>query len=295
MKKDLDISIVVLNYNTSDLLKGALESIVSTAGGINFEVVVIDNASTDGGFARLPEKLKKHDSRFSFIQNPKNVGWAAINIMLSHTRGRYIATIDPDAILHPETLQLLVKFMDNNPNAGAVTASLLNPDGSIQHYYRRTMTPLLYFFTTPLGRILDKYLLGLYYWKLYHYDDLDFTRASEVEQPAWPCLIWRREILGKYIVDENIPFYFVDVDMSKRLYDNGYKIYLVPEATITHLKSTSFGKRGDSWRQQEYYRSLLFYFRKHYPYHAPLMWVVLFFDRLLRALILYTTGREPLR
>ncbi len=294
MKEVPDISIVVLNWNTSDLLTGALDSIVSTTQGLNYDIVVIDNASTDGGFERLSGKLM-NDPHFTFIQNEKNIGWAAINIMLENTSGKYIVTVDPDAIVHPNALQALFSFMEANPEAGAATAKLLNSDGSLQMYYRKLMTPSEFFFTTLFGRFFDKYFLGLRRFKSYRYNGLDASDVVEVEQPAWPCLIWRREALGAYIVDANIPFYFLDVDMSKRLYDSGYHIYLVPDAVATHLKSVSFSRTKRDWKQKEYYRSLLVYLRKYYPLIFPALWLLVQSDRLTRYLVFLLTGHEPLR
>lgn len=288
-----DISIVVLNYNTSDLLNGALESIVATVGDLRVDVTVIDNASTDGGFSKLNTSLKENPL-FTFVQRNTNIGWAAINIMLAK-KGRYILTLDPDAILHPGALQALLAFMESHPEAGAVTAKLLNTDGSPQLYYRRITTPVFYFFTTVFGRLVDKYFLGLRYWRRYRYDDLDLDSISEVEQPAWPCLMWRREAPGPYIVDRRIPFYFLDVEMSKRLYTHGYKIYLEPCASVTHLKSTSYGKRDDAWRWREYYRSLGVYFRIYYPSQAPFLRVLMWLDRIARSFLKSVFGREPLR
>ncbi len=293
MKEIFNISIVVLNYNTSDLLEGALQSIVATVGDLSYEVVVIDNASKDGGFIQLSTAIK-NNPHFSFIQRDTNIGWAAINIMLAR-KGRYIVTIDPDAVLHSGALQALVAFMDHTHDAGAATAKLLNSDGSPQLYYRRIMTPYLAFFTTLIGRVIDKYFLDLREFKRYRYDDLDLNAVSEVEQPPWPCLIWRREALGEYIVDEEIPFYFVDVDMSKRVYNCGYKIYLVPQAIVTHLKSASFGRTSDVWRRCEYNRSIRVYLGKHYPYAFLVRDIALPFDRVIRACVRALTGREPLR
>ncbi len=292
MKEIFNISIVVLNYNTSDLLEGALQSIVTTVGDLSYEVVVIDNASTDGGFALVSAGLK-NNPHFSFIQRDTNIGWAAINIMLAR-KGRYVVTIDPDAVLHSGALQALLAFMDRTSDAGAATAKLLNSDGSPQLYYRRIMTPSMVFFTTLIGRMIDKYLFNLREFKHYRYDDLNLNAVSEVEQPPWPCLIWRREALGEYIVNEKIPFYFVDVDMSKRVYNHGYKIYLVPQAIVTHLKSASFGRTSDVWRRREYNRSIRVYLRTHYP-RAFFIHPLLALDRVLRACVRVIIGREPLR
>jgi len=293
MKEKPDISVVVLNYNTSDLLNGALRSIVSTAGDLKIEVTVIDNASSDGGFSRV-DSAYKNDARFTFVQNEKNTGWATVNIMLE-TKGRYILTLDPDAVLHAGAMQALVAFMDNTPSAGAATANLRNQDGSAQMYYRRIMTPTFFFFTTLIGRGIDKYLLDLSYFKRYRYDGLDVSRICEIEQPAIPCLIWRRAAVGDCIIDPELAFQFTDVDMCKRLYDRGYKIYLVPDAVATHRKSTSYGRRDSSWRRRVYNRSIKIYFRKHYPAFFPLFYAIFAVDQALRALLRYSTRREPLR
>jgi hypothetical protein len=87
----------------------------------------------------------------------------------------------------------------------------------------------------------------------------------------------------------------IDVDFCKRLYDRGYKIYLIPEAKVIHLKTASARKRGKLWLDRELNRSFALYFKKHHPYIAPLMRVVLALDLLSRMFLLSTVGREPMR
>lgn len=294
MKPVPAVSIVVLNYNTSELLNGALESLVATVDDLHIEVMVIDNASTDGGFS-LVDTTFKHNPLFSFVQNEKNVGLVAINSMLAKTSGRYLLTLDADARLRPHALRSLVTFLDTTPQAGAATANLLNADGSMQRYFRRLMTPMLAFYTTVIGRMIDKYVFGLYFYKKYHYQEASLSDITEIEQPAVTCLMLRRDTFGSYIIDPETPFYFTDVGLCKRIYNNGYKIYLLPAATATHLKSTSFGKMRNTWRTREYYRSLMVYFKKYYPRSVPLMWIVLWLDRLMRSILMHTIGREPIR
>lgn len=289
-----DVSIVVSNFNSSALINGALESIVSTAGNVSWDVLVIDDASIDGGFSLVDEKYKR-DPRFTFAQNKKNVGYSALNIALGCMHGRYVMTMDTDTKLFPETLHALVAFMDAHPDAGAATGNLYYPiSGNIQNYYRRLMTPTYAFFTTVVGRFIDKYFLGLRYYKSYHYEDLDVTRVFEIEQPPVACLILRRETLGSRIVDPDFHI-FIDVDLCRRIYDCGYKIYLVPEAKATHIKSAAFSGRPKIWQERGYYKNLSVYFKKHYPVSAPLMWVVLWIDRVLRALLMLIVGRAPMR
>jgi GT2 family glycosyltransferase len=288
-----EVSIIVPNYNSSDLINGALESIVATAGDVPFDVIVIDDASTDGGLTLVDEKYKR-DPRFTFVQIEKNIGYSAVNIALDRMHGRYLMTMDTDALLWPGTLQSLIAFMDTHPHAGAATAHLHYPDGSTQNYNRRLVTPMRVFFTTVIGRVIDKYFLGLRNYKSYHYDDLDTTRVFEIEQTAVASLILRHEALGPYIIDPDLHM-FVDVDLCRRIYDRGYKIYLVPDANATHSKSAAASKRPFAWQERKYYDGLMIYFKRHYPASVPLMALVLWIDRVMRALLIRTVGRAPMR
>lgn len=292
--KSPDISIVVSSWNSADIIGEALESIAATADDLNFDVTVIDDASTDGGLAAVNQKFK-NDPRFSFVQNETNVGVAALNIMLERTKAKYIVTLDTDARLKPGALQALYAFMESHPEAGAVTANLRNPDDSAQLYYRRILTPASYFFSTPIGRFLDKYFLGLRNYKWAHYDGLDVNNDPELEQPPIACLMLRREAIGPYIFDPIFRLFMLDVDLCKRIYDSGYKIYLVSAARVVHLKTASASKRGKAWLDRELNRSFFLYLEKNYPVSASVSWVVWLLDRALRSLLLHTIGREPLR
>ena len=150
------------------------------------------------------------------------------------------------------------------------------------------------FYATVPGRLIDKYLFGLRYYKSYHYDDLDTTRVFEIEQPAVACLILRREALGERIADPDFRM-FVDVDLARRIYDRGYKIFLVPDAKATHIKSAAFNKMRSASLERQYYAGLIIYLKKHYPASVPLMSVVLWIDRILRSLLERTIGRAPMR
>lgn len=294
MKSFPEVSIIVSNYNSSDLINAALESLVSTAGDVPFEAILIDDVSTDGGFALVNEKYKR-DPRFIFVQCEKHIGFAALNLALPRTRGEYLMTMDTDTLVWPGALQALVAFMEKNPKAGAATANLHYPDGSLQNYHRRLMTPKYSFFTTVLGRFIDKYFLGLRQYKSYHYDDLDTTRIFEIEQPPTAFFIFRRAALDSFIVDTDFNQVFLDVDLCRRIYDRGYKIYLVPNANVTHIKSAAANKKPNMWRDRMYYRDQLMYFKKHYPVAAPFLAILLWLDRMMRSLLIAVVGRAPMR
>ena len=292
-EKTPDVSILIPNYNSSDLINEALESIVSTAGEVGWDAMVLDDASTDGGLALVDEKYKR-DPHFVFIQNKKNVGYHAMNDGIDTMHGRYLMTLDTDARLLPGTLQALVSFMDAHPEAGAATGNLHYPNGNIQNYYRRLMTPKHALYNTVPGRFIDKYFLGLRDYRSYHYLDLDTTRVFEIEQPVVACLIVRREAIGSILMSPDFE-HFGDVDLCRRIYDKGYKIYLVPDAKAIHIKSASFSKKTNAWRERKYYKGLSTYFKKHYPACAPLMKVVMWVDQILRSLLEHTVGRAPMR
>lgn len=294
MKDSPLVSVLVSNYNSSDLLNGALEVLVENAGNVSFEVILIDDVSTDGGFALVDERYKR-DPRFTFIECETHVGFSALNKALPHARGTYLMTLDSDALIQPGALAALVSFMEKTPQAGGATASLFYEDGSPQNYHRRLMTPRHAFFTTVPGRFIDKYLLGLRHYKSYHYDDLDATRVFEIEQPPTACFMFRRTALDSYIVDPDFNHVFLDVDLCRRIYNSGYQIYLIPEARATHFKSVAANKKPNLWRDRQYYNDLLTYLKKHHPTSAPLMGVVLWIDRILRSLLIRIFGKAPMR
>ncbi len=293
MSTRTDVSIVVSNFNSSSLLNGALQSVLDTAEDVSFDLVVVDDASTDGGLSLVDEAFKR-DPRISFVQMERNVGISALNCVYSHP-GRYIMTLDADARLQPGALRAMVEFLDTHPKAGIVTGNLRNADGSTQNYYRLLIAPKLLFFTTLVGRFVDKYFLGLRVFNAYRYVHFDVDSNPEIEQPPIACLMMRREAIEEKIMDPSMYLLSIDVDLCKRAYDKGYKIYLVSKARVTHLKSVSFAKRESAWRRREYYGGLNLYFRKHYPLHMAWIWPMLWVDRGLRALMTRALDREILR
>jgi len=293
MKDTPEISIIVSIYNSAELANEALESIAQYGGDVSWDCIVIDDASTDGGLVLIDEKYKQ-DPRFLFVQNEKNVGYSALNIAMDCMHGKYLMTLDTDAKLWPGTLRALVNFMDTHPEAGAATGNLHYPDGRIQNYYRRHMTPLVAFYTTVPGRFIDKYFLGLRHYNSYHYTDLDTTRVFEIEMAVVACLILRREALGSRITDPAFRM-FIDVDLCRKIYDRGYKIYLVPNAKATHIKTVSFGKMNIKKFDQQYYDGLQLYLKKYFPASTPLMPLIFWVDRVLRDLLKRTVGRAPMR
>lgn len=260
------LSIVILNYNTKDFLKNALASIKKKR---EWEVIVIDNASTDGSIKMVAEKFPW----VKYIVNQKNSGFAAgNNVGLKKAKGEYLMLLNSDTKVINDALEKLVHFLDTHPDAGVVTPKLILPDGAIDlACHRGFPTPwnsLAYFVkleqTFPNNRLFAGY----------HRSWEDFTITHEVDAVSGAALMTRRVVTDEVgLLDEAFFLYAEDIDWCKRIKDHGWKIVYYPDAEILHYKSASGkakgGERGDAERKEAKYHfrnTMKQYFDKHYQY-----------------------------
>lgn len=247
-----DVSIVIVNWNTGELLARCLGSL-RPRGGLTVEVIVVDNASIDGS-ASLEAPP---DDDVQLVLNVENVGFArACNQGIRRSGGRYVLLLNPDTRLVAGALEALVAFMDAHPEAGAAGPALLNPDGSLQPSggqlpaLRRLLAihPLLVrFLAVPDDPLRHR----------------DFGLVVEVEEVSGACLIGRRaavEAVG--LLDERFFLYYEDVDWCRRLRQDGWKIYYVPQARVVHHWRSKTDPRPDG--PVHHHRSQLWYVRKHF-------------------------------
>lgn len=302
-KATKEVSILVVNWNVSDLLVKCIDSVLATAGDTSYEMFVIDNASSDMDFGAIARQYEGHP-HLTFIANPVNEGVVVMNRVLDRLQGRYVLILGPDTVMRPGTLRSLVDFMDRT-QAGAASAKLINPDGSPQMYYYRFWDPgMVFWVDTLLGRMVDRVLLGGARRRHYFGQDLDVNAVIELEQPPSVCLLVRGELLAQdgCVIDPDFPLYFCDVDLCRRIWSKGYRSYLVPQAEIVHDQSSSLNKANPLWARLAYLRSQLRYFEKWHPEQLAavkalvvgdivlslVLWPVLELDRLL-------TGRRRFR
>ncbi len=246
-----DLSIIILSYNTKEITLDAIRSIEEhypkeVASG-NYEVIVTDNASTDGSFAAF-EGYKKHTKIkvFQPIDNGGNIGFAAGNNKgLPYATGRYILFLNPDTIVYPKTLTYMVEFMDAHKEAGASSCKLINKDGEMDfNSHRGFPTPWNAFaYFSGLQRVFPKSRLFAGYtqgWK-------DMRTTHEVDAVEGAFLLVRREI-GEKIGwwDEDYFFYGEDLQFCYDIRKLGYKIYYVGEVSIMHIGGASSGIKKKS-------------------------------------------------
>ena len=265
-EKKLDVTIVTINWNVTDKLQKCIDSVINTCNDIKYKMFIIDNNSQDINFNDIIKKYLKY-KQLKFIKNNVNEGALALNKIRDKIQGRYLLILGPDAILKRNTVKELIKFMDSKIDAGAASGKLLNPDGSPQLYYFKFWNlSMVFYINTIFGRIIDQIFFSNKKRRYYLGQDLNTDSVIEIDQPPGACLIVRPELVIKdgYIIDPEFSFYYNDVDLCKRIWNKGYKIYLVPSAEVIHNQSSSFKKADPVWKIKEYTRSQIKYFRKYY-------------------------------
>lgn len=284
-----DISIITLNYNTHELLNGCIESIIQNIQGISFDLFVIDNDSPNRGFEDICSKYYMNEN-ITFLKSKENCGGSILNSVLPRLKGKYIVHIQPDAVVLKGSLERLFEFMETHQDAGAASGRLLNPDGSFQYYYPNHWNfKSVLVKRTNIGRFVDKTLFHERYLARYERKDIDLSRTVQIDQAPGACFIILSSIYKDdgYISDRHFGFYFGDPDTCKRVYDKGYKIFLVADADIIHKAGSSFKKMDARWKYYQTLEGLFFYFKKHHPYQLfPLLTAIVFdhiFSLLMRA------------
>jgi GT2 family glycosyltransferase len=263
---EIDLSIIIVNWNTRELLHGCLASVYGTVGdGIVLETFVIDNGSTDGS-----QKMAKEEfPQVRLIENRTNRGFAAANNQaLAVMSGKYALLLNSDAVLTENAVSELFRFMETWPQAGMACGQLLNADGSKQN----SIAPFPSLLTLTVNLSLLEYLFPKRYpSKRYRHD-----QPIEIESGVGACLILRRAALDQVgLFDERYFFFFEETDLAMRMRRAGWKIYHVPTARIYHYQGQSAG-RNESARIQ-FYRARYQFLQK---------WERPAFCRLARAILL---------
>lgn len=244
----LDLSIIIVNYNTKGFIRNCLISILSSIDiKISYEIIVVDNASTDGSPSEIL-KIKNKISNMQIILNTKNVGFSKANnqgIKISQ-KSRYILFLNPDTIIQQKnTIEELIKFMDIHKDAGAATCKIVMPNGEIDDASHRGFpTPWNAFChflglsrMFPKSRIFTGYNLG---W-------MDLSKTHEINALCGAFMLVRREAgIDARWWDEDYFFYGEDIDFCYGLKQKGWKIYYVPTVSVVHYKGVSGGIKSVS-------------------------------------------------
>ncbi|HEY9857131.1 MAG TPA: glycosyltransferase family 2 protein [Stenomitos sp.] len=250
------LSIIVVNWNTREVLRRCLES-VQAETLTPFELWVVDNGSTDGS----PEMVAADFPDVHLIANHENLGFAAANNQaLVQAKGRYHLLLNSDTLVLDHALDRMVGFMENHPEVGAIGSRLLNADYTLQ--------PSAHNFYSTLGSLVENKLVGLFWTqKKANTRFLSYWDHSSTRQVDWvtgACLMVRQEVTETVgLLDESFFMYGEEIDWQMRMAKAGYPVWYLHAAEIIHLGGASSARVPDRMRKQEY-RSRQILIDKHY-------------------------------
>jgi GT2 family glycosyltransferase len=270
----MDLSIIIVSWNTREILTECLTSIYNNPPDCRYEVRVVDNASTDGTIQMLYQRFPQ----VRLVESLENLGFArANNLAISLAKNaKYVLLLNPDTVVYPGSLQKLVSYMDENPDVGAAGPKLLNPDSSLQ--------TSCYSAPTLSREFARMFHLGwLFPETCYHMEKWDLTKRRDVDIIQGACLILRRAALQRVgLLDETFFIYSEDFDLCYRLQKAGWRLVWLPESEVTH-----YGAQSTSQVSAEMflhlYRAKMKFMRKHYGAKSvPLYKLILFVAALPR-------------
>lgn len=235
------LSVIVVTYNNRPELEETLLALLENVSLRPLEIILIDNASTDGTKEIIHTFARENSSRdvkILFRLNKKNRGFThAVNQGLRHATGTYILFLNPDVILQPNAVEQMKKFASVQPDVGIVAPQLLNPDGHIQYSCRHFPRYRdIFFEITGLSRLFPKSKF-FNYWKMGYFSH---NRTRRVDQPQGACLFTTKDVadmIGPW--DERFFLFFSDVDWCRRVKRRRKKIYFYPDARAIHKKGSS--------------------------------------------------------
>ena len=267
----MDISIIIVSYNQTGFLRECIDSIYKQVEELEFEVIVVDNCSSDTGLLKLLKENKSKRDNFDFILNKSNLGFAAANnIGFKASRSRYIVFINRDTVLINNCFKIMVYFLKGDDRAAVCGPRILYPDGGFQvSFYSFPSLAKKFFKVLGFNKLLAKkpfFLKKLsrfnrimpHYMSLFNANFEDRRGTTEVPWVTGACLMVKNNFFRKAgLFDENYKMYCEDMDFGLRIRENDLKVYFVPEAKIIH-------HRG--WVKRSL-RSLNFYFESHRYYY----------------------------
>lgn len=255
----IDLSIIIVSYNTKDLLRQTIQSVISTAHGFSYEIIVVDNASKDGS----PEMVRECFKEVNLIANDGNYGFSkANNIGIKVSTGKYVLLLNSDTVVLDNTLLKCIGYMDQNSGIGALGCRVELRDGSLDHACKRG-------FPTPWASLC--YMLKLHKlfpkWEKFGRYDMTYLpedRTNEVDCLIGAFMMVRRVAIDRVgLLDEEFFMYGEDIDWCYRIKEGGYKVVYYPEVKIIHYKGQSSKKRR-FMTIYEFHHSMYLFYRKHY-------------------------------
>lgn len=252
----MDVSVVIVNYQTFDLTKDTINSILSYSYPFDYEVIVVDNASGDDSLSRLQDYFK---DKVKFIASGENRGFAAgNNLALRNVESNYVLLLNSDTVVWENTLENVYDYMQANPDVGACGCRVRLENGELDKACKRTFpnvkNSFFRLFHIPNKSKDDNYNLT----------DLPDDGIYEIDCLTGAFMFIRNKALKQTgLLDETFFMYGEDIDLCYRIKQAGWKIIYYGGSSITHLKGAS-SKKQKSKLLYEFYRAMYVYYKKHH-------------------------------
>ena len=278
----LDLGIVIVNYNTCDLLRDCLSSIYESWGDFSFAVCVVDNASVDGS----AEMVRQEFSQTELIVSAQNNGYAYANNLglralglgdslksVSQSPPAYVLLLNPDTILPPGALSNMLDFIGSRPWAGVVGPRLVLANGNLDKACRRSFPSPEVSFYRMAG--LATLFPNSSRFGAYNLTYLDENQEAELDSAVGAFMLLRSQAIQDVgLLDESFFMYGEDLDWCYRMKRAGWKVLYNPDCTVLHHKKGS--SRHSRKALYEFYRAMLLFYQKHYAETTPfwLHWLI---------------------
>jgi N-acetylglucosaminyl-diphospho-decaprenol L-rhamnosyltransferase len=269
---EIDLSILIVTWNSERWIERCLASIPAACGTLRYEVIVHDNASTDGTIAHILTSPR-------LLRSDRNVGFAGgINHTLGEASGKYVFFLNPDCELEPLALSTLHDYLESHHDIAGAVPLLIDEDGSIQREFQLRRLPSLRTFASEV-LMLDKVLPSNSTTAWYRYRDLDLDAPCAIEQPAAAALLIRADVVRETgpLDEQFAPAWFEDVDYCRRLAAAGHRILLIPSARVRHFGGASLEHVPLEMFADIWYRNMWRYSVKWMPpsKSEALRWIII--------------------
>jgi GT2 family glycosyltransferase len=258
---ELELSIIIVNWNAKKFLKPCIDSIYENTKNINYEIIVVDNASTDKSCEMLKENYSDKEN-FYLIENKDNKGFAgANNQAIKVSKGKAMLLLNPDTLINGNVIYNTYKYLIEDLKLGVAGCKVLNPDGTLQLACRR-MAP------RPKDAFFKLFGVSKLFKKSKNFTRYNLTYVSEeefleVDSVSGCYLMIKRECIDKIgLLDETFFMYGEEMDWCIRVKKAGYKVMYCPVGTIIHYKGESSKQLGVK-ATYEFYRAMIIFYNKY--------------------------------
>ena len=287
----MDISVIIVNYNTAQITKQCLDSIFEQTHDVEFEVIIVDNASTDES-----EKILSAYPNIKYVKNTVNLGFGkANNLGYNYSSGKYILLLNSDTILKNNAVKLFVDNFDKQPDDVACIGSwLLSPDGNLNNSYGDIPT-----LNQAIKSTVHLYLRCLGLKSKKSSKEFDTTRSIEVGYVMGADICIRRSIIERLgMFDPDFFMYYEGSEMQYRYHKVGYKAKIVPGPQIVHLECISTKETGKKYsykNRRMFFTSYFLFMRKRYSYIKYFIFRLIFIFNAPIFLSSYYSNLEKLK